>query len=86
MWLPAEQDVVIDTLSVDFAFFGEHDQTAKHVLIFPRPEVQMDRSACCPGQQGPQRVGCKVRCKHCFDTRDCESYRCWTRIKKSLLN
>ena len=31
--LAAEQDHVIDTVTIDFAFFGEHDQTAKLVLI-----------------------------------------------------
>ena len=31
--LAAEQDHVIDTVSLDGAFFGEHDQSAKLVLI-----------------------------------------------------
>ena len=55
--LAAEQGHVMDTVSLDCAFFGEHGQTAKLVLILREHKRRWTEGATCPEQRRPRRVG-----------------------------
>ena len=84
--LAVEQDQVIDDVSVDYAFFGEHDQTAKLVLILREHQRRQTEALPVQNRRRPNTSGFFSPLQTWSDERDyrdssssqIKTHRCWS--------